>query len=794
MASPPAAGRPSYIGARLPRVEDERLAAGRHEYVADLKLPGMVELALVRSPHAHAKVAGIDTSQALASPGVLTAVAAGDLAGVSPVPDFFAWARPVATFPLARDRVRYVGAPVVAVVAADRYLAEDAAELVEVDYEELPAVASIQDALAPGAPTLYDGWPDNRMVDVPAGSPEVDDAFARAARVVQGSYTTQRHTAVPMEPRAALAEYRRGRLTLWTTTQFPHICRSIVSGALGLAERDVRVLAPDLGGGFGCKAEIYPEEFLVAWLAIRLGRPVRFVEDRVEHLTAAAHSRDMLVELEAAFGQDGTITALRGSVVQDLGSEELYPPGFAMAFTAAGSITGPYRIPLQAVGVTAVVTNKTPSGAYRGFGLAEACFAMERLLDKAARELGTDPVSLRRGLLLRPAELPYATASGASIDSGSHLAAFDRVVELGRAELARRRPAAERNGRVRVGIGFANYVEGVVPSFYPSTGRWTAYDACRARIDPDGTVVVETGLQAMGQGLGMLVATVTAEAFGVPIAEVRVVTGDTDATPYGLGSWGSRSAAVFAGACLKAAAVLKDRGLAIASKLLEADVQDLTFEAGRFQLRGVGDRGLSWRQVAEVAYGRTFDLPEGVEPGLETVASYTPPGVEDLPRPDGKMNACATYTNSSHAAVVGVELDTGLVRVLAYFVTHDCGTVINPMLVEGQVQGGVAQGIGGALLEELRYDDHGQPLSITLADYLLPTATDVPTIGVEHFQSPAPEMPFGVKGAGEAGVAGPAPAIVAAVEDALRGMGLPEITRTPLTPPTLLRHLTRTTP
>jgi aerobic carbon-monoxide dehydrogenase large subunit len=788
VASQPAGQRPSHIGVRVPAREDQRLVAGRHGYVADLALPGMAEVAIVRSTVPHARLASVDTGPAREAPGVLAAVTAADLTGLSPVPDYFDWARPVGMFALCRDTVRYVGAPVAAVVAEDRYLAEDAAELVGVGYFELPLVLTLDQALAQDAPLLYPGWPDNKMIDIPAASPQVDAAFAGADLVVSGSYVTQRHTAVPMEPRATVADYAGGRLTVWSTTQFPHIYRAILATVLQRPEGEIRVLSPDLGGGFGAKAEIYPEELLVPWLAIRLRRPVRYVEDRIEHLLAASHSRDMVVDLQAAVSAAGEITALRGAVTQDLGSEEIYPPGFAMALTAAGSITGPYRIPLQAVAVAAVVTNKSPAGAYRGFGLGEAVFAMERLIDKIARQTGRDPVALRRQLMLRPDDLPHVTPTGAVIDSGSHLQAFDRAVVLGLQEVQRARETAQ-DGRIRVGVGFANYVEGVVPSYFGTTGRFTSQDSCSVQVGVDGLITVRSSLQAMGQGTASMITALAAEAFGVEPDQVAVITGDTDLTPHGLGSWGSRSTGVFGGACLEAADTLTSKGRRIAAGVLEADPHDVEFSGGRFRIAGTADGGLGWADVASIAYEHTYRLPPEVAPGLETTAFYLPPGVDDFPKRDGTMNACATYTNSAHAAVVSVDTRTGLVRMLRYCVVHDCGTVINPALVEGQVQGGVAQGIGGALLEELRYDGNGQPVTVTLADYLLPTAADIPPISVEHIESPAPGMAFGAKGCGEAGVAGPAAAIAAAIEDALGDLAVTEFTATPFTPAEVLRHI-----
>jgi aerobic carbon-monoxide dehydrogenase large subunit len=778
--------RRSYIGARVRRREDERFLADGGCYVADIRRPHMADMAVVRSPLPHARINAIDLSAAQRAPGVLAAISAADLGGISAIPDYFDWARPVRNFPLMRDRVRYVGAPVAAIVATDRYLAEDAAELVDIDYEELPIVGTMDEALAPGAPRLYEDWPDNVMVAVPAAKLTDSRIFERAPRVVRGSYAIQRYGAMPMETRGAVAEYTDGRLTLWSSTQLPHILRTMLSTVLGVPESDLRVIAPDVGGAFGCKAELYPEEFLVAALAIRLGRPVRFVEDRAEHNIATGQARDMVIDLEAAVEDDGTILAIRGSIMQDLGSEEIYPPGFGMALTALGTLTGPYRIPEQAIRVACVVTSKTPAGAYRGFGMPEAVFAMERLMDKVARETGTDRLELRRRMLLRPAELPYTTASGAVLDSGSHAAAFERVLEMTRKSAERTRAEHADDKRIRIGSAVVNYVEGVTGSFFSATGNWTSQDSCAITFGPDGTVIVRTGVSTGGQGVWTMVATLTAEALGVPVERVRVMLGDTDLTPYGLGGWGSRSTNVFGGALLKAAQTVKNKGCVIAAHLLEAAVGDMVAENGVFHVAGSSHPQVTWADVARVAYVRTLELPPGVDPGLEATAFYDPP-VDQVTRADGKINACLAYTNASQGVVLSVDVGTGEVRVLDYLVVHDCGTVINPMIVEGQIHGGVAQGIGGALYEHFVYSPEGQPLTTTFMDYLVPSAIEIPPISVEHFESPSPRTAFGAKGTGEAGLIGPAPAIAAAIEDALAEFGVPEITATPLPPAAVLR-------
>jgi aerobic carbon-monoxide dehydrogenase large subunit len=779
--------RPTLIGVRLPRVEDDRLLSGRGSFLADLHLPGMVEAVFVRSPFAHAAIRSIQMDAAKASPGVAAAVAAADLDGMSAFPDFFQWARPVKAFPLRTDRVRHVGAPVAVVVAGDRYQAEDAAELVEVDYDPLATVASIDEALAPDAPLLYEDWPDNRVVHSSGVSPETDEVFAAARRIVRGRYSIQRHTAIPMETRGCVAEFRDGRLTLWSTTQFPHIARTMLSYLLPLSEREIRVIAPDIGGGFGCKAEFYPEDAVVAWLAMHLGRPVRFVEDRAEHMVSAAHARDMVIELEGAVEEDGRISALRGTILQDLGSSELYPPGFNMAFTCSGSLTGPYRIPHQSINVTCVATNKSPAGAYRGFGIPEATFAMERLVDKAAREAGLDPLEVRRRMLIGPEDLPYTTAAGAVLDSGSHRAAFEAMVEAGRKALERHRSRFAGEPRTRVGLGVANYVEGVAPTYFGTTGNWTGHDGCTIRVEPDGGITVGVGVMTSGQGVWTMVATLAAEAMGVPLEQIRVVMGDTDTSPYGLGSWGSRSTNVAGGAMLKAAAAVREKALRIAAHLLETAPEDLVIEDGQIHVAGSPESSVSWADIGRVAYLRTMELPPGEDPGLEATAWYDLPGVDHVPRQDGRMNACLAYTNASHAVVLKVDVETGEVEILEYLIAHDCGRVINPTIVEGQIHGGVAQGIGGALYEYLAYGSDAQPQATTFMDYLLPTAAESPPMVIQHFESPAPGTAFGAKGAGEAGVIGPAAAIASALEDALAEFGIDEITETPLSPPVVRR-------
>jgi len=783
-------GSPPFVGARITRVEDERLLRGEGRFVADQRLPGAAECVIVRSQVAHATIRSIDIEAARAAPGVIAVVTSDALAEVGSMPHFHTWAPEVPRFPLATGRVRYVGQPLAAVVAEDRYLGEDAAELVLADLEELPPVASMEQALGEDPPLVYDGWEHNVMVDLNGRDPEVTRLLA-SHTVVRGRFTMPRHFAVPMETRCVAAEHRAGRFTIWTTSQIPHIARTTIAATLGVPERDVRVIAPDIGGGFGGKAGVYPEEVLVPWLARSLGRPVRFVEDRAEHMVASAHARENVHEVEAAVDEEGRILAIRVDLMYDVGTQQIFPLTVTPSMTGWAVMTGGYRIEHADARIRNVVTTKTPAGAYRGFGVGEAMFAMERMVDLSAKAVGVDPAEARRKMLLRPEELPWTTPTGVRLDTGSHLAAFDRCVELTTAAGQRARERFGDAPPIRIGTGYASYVEPTVPTWFGTTGRWTAYDSARVTVDPGGGISVAVGVQTMGQGVETLVATVTAGMLGVDVEDVRVVRGDTDLAPYGLGSWGSRTAAVAAGAIEIAATEVRDKAMRIAAHLLEADPEDLVSEKGRIHVRG-SESGVTWTDVGRTASVRVVDMPQGEVPGLEATATYDPPFIDHEPDERGWMNACSTYANASHGAVVKVDVETGQVEILDYLVVHDCGTVINPAIVEGQVHGAVAQGIGGALYETMPYTDEGQPLATTFMDYLVPTAAEIPSMTLDHFESPAEGTPFGVKGIGEGGIVGPAAAIGNAVSDALSDLGV-ELHETPFGPASIRRAIREAT-
>ena len=762
-----------YVGAEVRRREDPRLLAGRGRFVDDLRVPGCLHAAVVRSVHAHARITAIRTARALRAPGVVAVLTAADLplpplpvAGVPPAPlaarvGFEIKSAP--QLPLAGDTVRYVGEPVAVVIAADRYAAEDARELVAVECEPLPAVTDVDQGLAPGAPLLHPGWGDNVAVAFRAGTGDPDRAFAGAPVRVRRRLRMQRYAGMPLEPRAVLAapgEDGEG-LTVWASTQVPHWLQRVLCEALGLPAHRLRVVAPDVGGGFGTKCSIYPEDVVIPAAARRLGRPVKWVETRHEHLLSATHSREQVHEVEIAAERDGRILALRDRLWLDQGAYN--PWGMVQPYNTAGHMLGPYRIPHFAVEARSVVTNKAPHAPYRGAGRPEAVFVMDRIVDALARELGLDPAELRRRNLVGPGEMPhdvgllYRDGNPLVYDSGDFpgaLAAVCRAIDY---DAFRRDQPDLRARGVHRGIGLSLYVEG--------TGIGP-YEGASVRLDATGHAVVATGACSQGQGHETVLAQIAADALGMPLEHVRVIGGDTGAFPAGVGTFASRSLVLAGNAVARAGAEVRGRLVAAAAALLEAGPEDLEVADGRVAVRGLPDRALSF---ARIFFGSlpTFSGAGAVEPVFEASCYQAVPTV--------------TYASAAHAALVEVDVETGRARLLRYVVAHDCGRVVNPIIVEGQVHGGVAQGIGGGLLEDIRYDGQGQLLTSTLMDYALPTAAALPPIETIHLECPSPRNPLGVKGLGEGGAISPPAAIANAVEDALAPFGV-AIAEAPLTP------------
>jgi aerobic carbon-monoxide dehydrogenase large subunit len=752
------------VGASLKRKEDARLVAGRGRYLDDIVLPGLLHLGLVRSPHAHARVLGIDREGAKRA-GVVAAWTLEELpeldASVPPlVPE--PRGRPYRHPVLAGNRVRHAGDAVAVVVAADPYQLADALERVVVEYEPLPAVATPGAALAPSAPRVHEEWPDNLASVTVAGTGEVAAGFAQAALVVEGRCAYARVAGMPIEPRGVLAatEAPTGALTIWASTQVPFAVRSAVAGALGLPEERIRVIVPEVGGGFGVKGHVYPEDILVPAVARRLGRPVKWTETRREHFLSSAADRDQEHEARIGVKRDGTIVALETAFTRDHGA---FPTlGEAITQNTINHLPGPYRIPHYRAAGRNVVTHKTFAAAYRGAGRPEAALALDRLLDRAARGLGKDPAELRRLNMIRPEEMPYASGltyrDGARIvyDPADYPAAFDQALErLGygrwREEQSRRRGTSRP-----IGIGLSAYVEG--------TGIGP-FEGADVRVDPGGTVFVHVGVSAQGQAHETTLAQICADQLDVPIERVVVEGGDTQLVGYGMGTIASRVAAVAGPAVARSAAEVARKAKLVAAELFECSPEDIVLAGGRVLVKGVPDRSLSLGEVARAAV-RSRALSDAGGPGLGHCVFFYPGTV--------------TWAFGAQGVVLEVDLEACTVSLLRHVAVHDCGRPINPMVVEGQLHGGMVQGIGSALMEELIYDRAGQLLTGTFMEYALPRADQVPPLEVSHLNFPSTINPLGIKGVGESGVIAPAAAIANAVEDALADYGV-EVDRVPVT-------------
>ncbi|GIW35454.1 xanthine dehydrogenase family protein molybdopterin-binding subunit [Meiothermus sp.] len=739
-----------YIGQPMKRLEDGKLIQGQGQYLADLTTQNLLHVVLVRSPYAHARLGQIDPSEALQIPGVVAIYTSKDLPHIF-APASGARDSKVAPHPvLARDTVRYVGEPVAAIVATSLAAAEDAALQIYVDYDPLPAHPVPLQALY--ADPLHPELQTNIALQRTTRSGDSAEAFQKAHKVVRAQLLQQRVAPAPMEPRGILASWDgiREVLTVWSSTQMPHDLRSAVAEKLGLAENQVRVITPDVGGAFGAKINVYPEEILVAYLAKNLGKSVRWVEGRGESFSATIHGRAQVAELEMAFDADGKILGLRGRVVADLGAYALETtlgnvPGTILM------LQGPYEIPTVELEMLGVYTNATPTGAYRGAGRPEATYYLERLMDMGARELGLDPAEIRRRNFIQ-GPFPYKTRTGAKYDSGAYAEVLQKLLEVSRYQVLRAEQAQARSQGRLVGIGLCSYVE--------ITGY--GWDTGGVRINPDGSAVIFTGTSPHGQGTQNAFVQIVAERLGLSPDRISVVQGDTLAIPYGMGTAGSRTLSVGGSAVLKAADEVRAKVQRIAAHLLEAAPEDIDLLEQGWGVRGT-DQSVSLEQVIATAFNPR-KLPPGLEPGLEGHASFA---LKD-----------ANYPFGAHLAMVEVDPETGQISILRYIAVDDCGLVVNPLLFEGQQHGGIAQGIGQALYEGMRYDAEGQNLTASLLEYALPRADQIPWMEPHRHQTPSPTNPLGVKGVGEAGAIAATPAVVNAVLDAL---GLAHLDM-PLTP------------
>jgi carbon-monoxide dehydrogenase large subunit len=759
----------TYIGASVERKEDARLLRGETRWVDNMTLPGMLWMAVVRSPYAHAKIKNVDLSQALAAEGVVAAFSGTELA------DEWAGSLPCAWpvtgdcripqhHPLTADKARYAGDGVAVVVAESRALAKDAAELVDVDYEPLEPVTDVGEAVGESAPLVHDEYDENRAYTWTLQNGEVDRLFSEAAVTVKEHYRQQRLIPNAIEPRSVLVQpvLATGEYTMWSATQVPHIARVTLSGTTGIPETKLRVIAPDVGGGFGSKLNVYAEEALCLVLARRLRLPIKWTEERSEAYVATIHGRDVLQEIELAATAEGKINAVRVRLTAAMGAYmQLVSPGIPLL--GAWLYAGSYDVQGYDFECVGVFTNTTPTDAYRGAGRPEATYAIERAVDALARKLDKDPVEIRRLNFIT--EFPAPLASGLEIDSGDFHASLDKALELVDYDAFRREQTERRDrGDTRqIGIGFSTYVEmcGLAPSRILGAIRYGAggWDAATVRCLPTGTVQVLIGTSPHGQGHVTTFSQIVADQLGVPIENVEVLHGDTTVIPLGMDTYGSRSLAVGGVALYHATEKVKAKARKIAAHQLEVAEDDLEYEGGRFTVKGT-DKSMTVTDAALSAW-TAHDLPEGLEPGLEDTAVYDPPNF--------------SWPAGCHIAVVEIDTETGAVDLTRYVAVDDVGTVINPMIVDGQVHGGIAQGVAQALYEEAVYDEEGNLLTGSMTNYLVPSAVELPNFELERTENPSPTNPMGVKGVGETGTIASPAAVMNAVVDALSPFGVSDI-------------------
>ena len=770
------------VGQSVRRVEDPRLVQGLGRYSDDVNLPKQAWAVLVRSPHAHARIRGIDGQAALAAPGVLAVFTADDLAAdrVGNLPTdrnrkrrdgspAFPTPRPA----LARGRARHVGDPVALVIAETHEDAVDAAEKVAVDYEPLPAVAGAMDALRPGAPTVWDEVPDNVAFLAQAGQRDaVDQAFARAAHVTRVDFIVTRVAAAPLEPRAAVGEFdrRSGRYTLHTGIQGPHGTRTLLAAALKVPQSHMRVITGEVGGSFGLRSGLYPEMILVLWAAHRLGRPVKWTSDRREGFVTDEHGRDNVSTAELALDRDGKFLALRVAINLNVGAY-LTQRSAGPGTNNIGGVAGVYTTPAIHHQTTGVFTNTTPTGPYRGAGRPEATFAIERVIDVAAHELGIDPIELRRRNLIPPSAMPFKTGLVFTYDCGDFARSMDLALSVAEHASFEKRRAEARTRRKLRGLGIANAIE-VAGGPYTSVNP----DTAQICVNPDGSVTVNTGSTSMGQGNETAYAQIVCDQLGVAPERVQVLWGDSDALGAGRGNGGSGALTVGGSAMLRATEKIVERGRRIAARALEAAPEDIVFRDGRFLVTGT-DRGVAFAEVARAAYQPK--QPPGLESGFTETAAFTPPAV--------------TFPNGCQICEVEIDEDTGVLRIVRHTVVDDVGRMVNPLLVKGQIHGGVVQGLGQALFENLVYDDTtAQLLAGSFMDYAMPRADDVPFFEVDSHEVVTQVNPLGAKGVGEAGTVGALPALVNAVNDALAPLGVRHLDM-PMTPERIWRAIREAT-
>ena len=787
VATPEAPGK--LVGRPMKRREDPRLMTGEGNFVDDVKLAGMSHAVVVRSPYGHARIKSIDISRAAGMPGVIGVFTGEDMKDVNPLP--CAWQASGVTNNvntprvLAIGEVHQVGDPVAVVVAETKYQAKDAADAVDVEYEELPSVVDAAKAVAPGAPQLHENAPGNVVMNWTCGTSadEADAALARSEVRFSQHIVNQRLIPTPMEPRGSIGRYDEGTgdFTLWATSQAPHVHRLLITAfVLGIPEQKLRVISPDVGGGFGAKIFCYFDMPMVLWLSKKLGRPVKFFEDRSENYLTSTHGRDHITDVEVGCTKDGKITALKVKTLANLGAYlSTVAPGIPTTLYGR-MVAGCYKIPAIHVDVTGVYTNTAMVDAYRGAGRPEATFLIERVCDMVGLKTGVDPAEVRRRNFIQPQDFPYDTGIGMlPYDSGNYEGALDKALKNAhyadlRAEQQKRRT---ENARKQIGIGLSSYVEvcGIAPSKYMGSEGWGAglWESANVRIHLTGKVVVTTGSLPHGQGHETTFSQLVADELGVPYDDIEVEWGDTLGTPFGFGTYGSRSLTVGGTAIYKSVEKIREKARLLAAHLLEAAPEDIVFENGRAFVKGLPESGKTIGELALAAHVG-YNLPAGMEPTLEATTFYDPPN--------------CTFPFGTHICVVEVDRETGQIDLIRYVAVDDVGNIINPLIVDGQVHGGIAQGLAQALYEGAVYADNGELVTGTMNDYAIPKASMVPTYELDHTVTPSPVNPMGVKGAGEAGTIASTPAVANAVIDALAHLGVQHIDM-PLTPERVWRSI-----
>lgn len=751
-----------YMGQKVKRTEDPRLIQGLAHYVDDIKLADTLHVVILRSQYAHARINSIDTAAARSAPGVAAVYTGSDVDGkVGYVP--CAAALPGLNVPkypvLAQGKVCFVGQPVAAIVATDKYLARDAMDLIEVDYDPLDAVVDAEAAARQDSPVIHDEFGSNIAFEHSAGTGDIDAAFAAADKVITQKLNHQRLAPISIEPRGVMAHYLPGeqQMTLWSSTQIPHLMRTQVAIMLGMPENRLRVIAPEVGGGFGCKLNVYSEEALLGWISMQLHKPVKWIEGRRENLAATIHGRAQVGTVEVAVKNDGTLLGLRYNVTADLGAYlQLLTP--AIPTLTGLMLSGCYRIPAIQMNCTGVFTNKMSTDAYRGAGRPEATYLVERVMNIVAMELGMDPVDLRRRNFPSPDEFPFQTATGLAYDSGDYNQALDKALAMAEYDKLREEQVAARADGRLIGIGVSTYVEicAMGPSIALPAGGW---ESATVRVEPTGKVTVLTGVSPHGQGEETAFAQIVGDMLGVDINDVLVVHGDTSIVQYGIGTFGSRGLAVGGAALVHATEKVVAKARRLAAHMMEADEASLSFENGKF-VGAPDDRSMTIQEVALAAHV-AHNIPEDFEPGLVATHFFEPKNF--------------TFPSGTHICSVEVDRETGEISILRYIAVDDCGNQINPLIVAGQVHGGIAQGLAQALFEEVVYDESGQLLTGSLMDYAVPKAHQLPRYELDHTVTPTPVNPLGAKGVGEAGTIGSTPCIANAVIDALAPFGVKHV-------------------